>query len=77
MRKKATLSAYKLSYYGYFVGRYGLARSCHMNLIFKIKNSIFESELDRLYAGCYTCESSNYLIELVLMGDAVIIRWWS
>ena len=36
-----------------------------MNLIFKIEKLIFESDLDRLYAECYTCESSNCLIELV------------
>ena len=64
-KKNATLSAYKLSYLRYFVGRCGLARSYDMNLIFKIKSLIFESNLDRLYAGCYIDESSNCLIELV------------
>ena len=57
MTKNPTSSAYKLSYVDYFVGRHGLARSCYMNLIFEIENSIFASNLNRLYAGCYTCES--------------------
>ena len=51
--KKATLNAYKLPYLGYFIGRYGLPRWCHMNLISKIKNLIFESNLDRLCGRCY------------------------
>ena len=56
-KKNATLSAHKLSYLGYFVGRCGLARWYHMNIIFKIKSLISESNLDRLYAGCYIYES--------------------
>ena len=64
-KKKSTLCGHKPSYLSYFVGRYGFARSCHMNVIFKIKNMIFDPDFDRLYAECYKFESSDCLIELI------------
>ena len=86
MKKNATLSAYRLSYLGYFVGRYGLARSCHMKLILKIKNLIFESWFTQvlswvLYMWIFNCLvalifNSSYHPLVELMFGVTLVEIW-